>query len=345
MVEAAAASLGFGRTRSPAAPDVYLVLVNNGSTDGTLDVMQRIASASRPGSVSIVDEPERGFVPPRRSGALFVSQLAARVGQPPDRWLVLQADADTQYLPGYAQWMQQFLGSRRGVLLEGAVKRDATFDAAFPTYRTLERQVDAVFAVVSVADEEDVVVDDKTCGYVLADYLGWGGHFREFEAGGSEVYAETTRLLLRVRLAHGVTKMRVNPAQAIPSRRRILEDPALHFATAGFPREAGWLRRWRERHPKYRTVVEFASDSDDPEVIEACFYRRAHDIALFWLLPWLVKRAIDGTSFSTPQGHTAELLSLVPEFGLDELAASPALAIMAVLNAIEGHPDVFRAAN
>ena len=341
MVEAAAGSLGFGAGTPRAASDIFLVMVDNGSTDGTLDAMARIQSGSRSGSVVILGEPERGYVPPRRRGTLFLQDLADRMGQPPECWLVLQADADTAYLPGYAQWMQQFLGSRHNVLLEGAVKRDAGFDALYPAYRELERSVAETLEASPVADEDEIVVDDKTCGYRLSDYLRWGGHFREYDEAGCEIHAETTRLLLRARLAHGTIKLRVNPAQAVPSRRRILEDPALHFATAGFPREELWVRRWRERHPSRRTLIEFPSPPADAEVVEACFYRRAHEIALFWLLPWLVRRARDGDGFSAPDPFTAGLLDLVPALRADQLAESPALALQAVLALIEDHPEKF----
>lgn len=340
-VEEAASSLGFGSNASAAAADVHLVLVDNGSSDGTQDVMARIQRASRPGSVVILEEPERGYVPPRRRGAMFVRRLADQAGQKPEQWLVLQADADTTYLPGYAQWMQQFLGSRTNVLLEGAVKRDASFDAAHPNYRELERSVDTSLEESPVPDEDEIVVDDKTCGYLLSDYLRWGGHFREYDRAGSEIHAETTRLLLRARLAHGATKVRVNPAQAIPSRRRILEDPALHFATAGFPREEGWVRRWRDRHPIRRSVDEFASDALDPEVTEACFYRNAHEIVLFWLLPAIVGRARDGEDFIAPNGYVARLLELAPQFNAEGLAHSPGAALAAVFETIEAHPEAF----
>ncbi len=340
LVEASAASIGFGASASPAAADVFLVLVDNGSTDGTLDRIGGIASGSREGSVAIIEEPERGYVPPRRRGTVFVEQLAATMGEPPENWLVLQADADTTYLPGYAQWMQQFLGSRRNVLLEGAVKRDAEFDAAYPEYRMLELSVDSALETFAVPDEDEVIVDDKTCGFLLSDYLQWGGHFREYEAGGTEIHAETTRLLLRARLAHGAAKIRVNPAQAIPSRRRIREDPALHFATAGFPRENSWLQRWRARHPRLRNIADFASDPADPEVVEACFYRRAHEIALFWLLPWVVRRAREDLG-APPSTFVAELLENLPQFKADKLAASPGAALEAVLGMIDERPAAF----
>lgn len=338
-----AASLGFGECAvARADDDVDLILVDNGSTDGTVALMEAIAAASRPGTVHVVSEPERGFVPPRRRGVALAAEIASERGIPADRLLILQADADTIYLPGYAQWMGDRLEGQRGLLLEGALRRSEDFDAEHAGYRALERLVDDELECDAVEDADDVVVDDKACGYLLADYLAWGGHFREFDGSRGEIHAETTRLFIRTHLRHGVEKLRVNPAQATASRRRIVEDPALHFATKGFPREAAWIARWRERHPAKRSVDEFARDPDHPEVREACFYRRAHEIALFKLLPWLVARA----ARSGPHGHAGErieqLLSLLPDFSANELAAAPARAITAVLDVIERHPDVFR---
>ena len=342
MVGRSAASLGFGVSEGAADEDVHLVLVDNGSTDGTLAVMGQIARRSRPGSVWICKEPERGFVPPRRRGTLMVAEMAQAAGAPAKSFLILQADADTIYLPDYARWMTAFLGDHNGILLEGAVKRDAAFDAAHPAYRVLEQEVDGSLDFAPVADQDEIIIDDKTCGYRLSDYLIWGGHLREYNRDGSEIHAETTRLLLRARLGHGATKVRVNPAQAVPSRRRILEDPALHFGTAGFPREESWLRRWRDQHPRRMGVEEFAEASTSAEVQEACFYRRAHHIALFWLLPWVVRRAREGDKFVPPDERAAELLSLIGGVALEDVERSPGSVIMLVLAAIEEHPTHFR---
>lgn len=342
-IEAAASSLGFGDTERPAADDVFLILVDNGSTDGTPAILERILSISRPGAVRVLHEPERGFVPPRRRGAYFVAKLASELSVAPEEFLILQADADTIYLPGYAQRMWQALDGRRGFLLEGAIRRSAEFDAAHPEYRALEETIDLALEAEGVTDDEEVVVDDKACGYLLSDYQRWGGHFREQDRLGGTIHAETTRLFLRARLLHGARKIRVNPALAQSSRRRIIEEPALHFATSGFPREDAWVRDWRERHPKLWTVDEFARSIDHPDVREACFYRRGHVIALFALLPWVVARAIDPESFDAHDSRASPLLALVPNLTARELAAQPARALTAVLNAVDDHPEAFRA--
>jgi hypothetical protein len=341
-IEATTASLGFGNTEVKADEDVFLILVDNGSTDRTPAIMERIASASRPGSVRILVEPEKGFVPPRRRGAFAVGDLAAELGIATEQFLILQADADTLYLPGYARHMWTALDSRQGLLLEGASKRTAEFDDAHPEYRVFEKSIDDALEAAGVADDEEVVVDDKACGFLLSDYLRWGGHFREYDRLGGTVHAETTRLFLRARLAHGAAKVRVNPAQVQSSRRRIEEEPALHFATHGFPREDAWVKAWRERHPTQWTVDEFAKSANHPEVQEACFYRGAHEIALFALLPWVLARTTDPEGFHPRDKRADRLLPLVPHLSVAELVARPARALTAVLNAIDEHPTAFR---
>ena len=337
----AAASLGFGEGSRVADEDTFLVLVDNASEDRTRQVMEDIASASRRGSVRIVDEPERGFVPPRRRGALSVAALGEELGASPEQLLILQADADTIYWPGYARWMWDRLAGRRGFLLEGALRRSEDFDHRHPEYCALERAVDAELEHQAVDDADDVVVDDKACGYLLADYLLWGWHFREYAPDGSEVHAETTRLYIRAHLAHGARKLRVNPAQATASRRRLIEDPALQFATKGFPREASWVRRWHERYRSDWTVDEFGGSPDHHEVREACFLRRAHEIALMELLPWMVARAASPDAFAA-DARSAGLLALVPSFSASDLSESPAKAKLAVLDAIDRSPVFFR---
>jgi hypothetical protein len=287
-------------------------------------------------------EPEKGFVPPRRRGALAGIELAHELGAPPDQVLILQADADTIYLQGYAWAMWQALDGRRGLLLEGAMRRPAAFDAAHPEYRALESSIDASLEAAGVTDDEEVIVGDAVSGYLLSDYLRWGGHFREPHPRGGTVHAETTRLFMRARLAYGASKIRVNPAQAVTSRRRILEEPALHFATSGFPREVAWVRDWRERHPTRWTVDAFTRNVNHPDVQEACFYRRAHDLALFALLPWVVARAADPERFRPNDPRAERLLRSVPALSADELIEHPAHALIAVLDAIDGHPDAFR---
>lgn len=89
----------------------------------------------------------------------------------------------------------------------------------------------------------DVIVDDKVCAYHAADYLLWGGHLRKYDATGEEIHAETTRPYLRG-IAQGARRVLCTAALANHSPRRLLAEPTLSFATAGFPRERRFAKRW-----------------------------------------------------------------------------------------------------
>ena len=55
--------------------DARLVLVDNGSTDNTLDVADQIKAESADCSVVIGSETERGYVPARAYGVIVASEL------------------------------------------------------------------------------------------------------------------------------------------------------------------------------------------------------------------------------------------------------------------------------
>ena len=104
-IAATARSLGFGEGVDPPA-GAQLVLVDNGSSDGTWDVMGRVAAEAPSGVVQRIVEGERGFVPPRDQGVRHAALLAAERGCQADQLLILQADADTEYLPHYIERMR-----------------------------------------------------------------------------------------------------------------------------------------------------------------------------------------------------------------------------------------------
>lgn len=324
-VEQAARSLGFGAGALPAKDDVDLVLVDNGSTDGTLDAMERVARGSRPGCVVIVEEAERGFVPPRRRGVGEVRRLGR--GEARDS-LILQADADTTYLPGFVERMRE--AAAPGLLLEGSAGRLPEFAALHPGYVALEREVDLPTRPLDVEDEFEVVVDDKVCAYRLEDYECWGGHRREFCADGSEVHAETTRMLMSARASGLAVRRRVERAGALTSRRRVEEDPALQFAASGFPREASWIAAWSARHPSRWDVDAFASARSHVDVQDAMASRRAHAVALFAVLPRLVAAALGELPRGLPDGIDAAFGAMEPPT-IAQMISSPATVLLSVL--------------
>lgn len=339
FVASAIASLGFSENGAPS-PDTHLIAVDNGSTDGTLSLLNQIRSATGP-SLHVVTEPIRGFVPPRRRGVLEAQLLARNSGVPENEVLILQADADTIYRRGYAATMQHAVANTAGVVLEGSTKPPLDFALAHPFYLAAQRIVDDETDPLVAEDEDEVVLDDKVCGYRLSDYLNWGGLFEEFTAMGEAIHAETTRMFVRARLRHGARKLRVNPAGAMPSRRKVIENPWLQFATVGFPREASWIAARAASREAGGDVDMFSLGVIEGRNLEATHLRRAHQLALFRYLPALVANGEPTKSRVEQPSDIANVLAALPLFSGEDMAECPGRTLLAVLNLIEARPELF----
>lgn len=336
LIEGAIASLGF--TTGAAPSDAHFIAVDNGSSDGTLEILGRLRDRD-PSRIHLFHEHERGFVPPRRRGVAGARELAGTAGADPTAVLVLQADADTIYKAGYVAAMQAAV--HRGVMLEGATRRPPDFEAAHPSYVAAERLVDEKVEPLQAEDEDEVVVDDKVCGFLLADYIVWGGLFEEIGPTGDRIHAETTRMFIRAKLRHAARKIRVNPAGAASSRRRVADDPWLHYATVGFPREASWLRsREQEARSTDSDIDAFAElvlRGGEPDAVRL---RRAHQLTLFRYLPALIDSLRPQSNDLEAPGDVAAVLAALPPRSADEVATSPSLALMDVLSIIDVQPDL-----
>jgi len=342
LIEPTIASLGFVED-GKLPPDTHLITVDNGSTDDTLEILGRITrEATAP--VHVIAEPARGYVPPRRRGVVEAEMIARSLGWDSGDVLVLQADADTIYKEGYVAAMQAAAEGRWGIMLEGATRRPPEFEAAHPDYVKAERIVDDQVEPLEADDEDEVVVDDKVCGYRLADYLLWGGLFEERTAAGDAIHAETTRLFIRARLTHGVRKIRVNPAGAASSRRRVTQHPWLHYATVGFPREAAWVRSSNVEMGgphQLDDIDTFATSVLEGRQPEAVYLRRAHQLALFRYLPALVASVASGLRRPDLADDVIAVLGALPQWTGEALAHNPGLALVQVLDLIDLRPDLF----
>lgn len=333
---AACASLGFGPGAAAEKPDGTLVLVDNGSTDRTLELRRDIQQTSPPGAVELTYEPERGYVPPRQRGIDLVAQLALEEGLVAEDVLILQADADTQYQPGYVAEMCA-AGETAGpqTLLEGRAEAPPEFTLEHPAYQALCEQVSVSVRALCVAEADDVIVDDKICAFRLADYRVWGGHGREYDPQGQEIHAETSRLFLRAK-SYGARKIIVEGAAAQPSRRKLYESPGLYFATTGFPYSVEWVARWRRA---YAGIDSFeALHQSLPLVREAILLRQCHNLILFGVLPLWVGHALETLPTTDTIGaRLAPLLKLLPPLTRDQLRHTPGLVLWTALQLIEMH--------
>lgn len=335
-------SLGFYKSATgQQAPGTLLFIIDNGSSDRTLEVAREVQINSTRGSVFVGQEKERGYVPPRHTGNSMAKVFAEHSSIDPSDILILQADADTIYREGYVEWMRrasQAYGSN--FLLEGLAEFSQKFCYTFPRYVQLSAEIDTrVFSLLQLPETSTLVCTDAVCGYRLSDYFAWGGHLREYRDQKNEIHAETTRLYMRA-LAHGARKIYVNEALAHPDERKIISRPIEEFATAGFPREASWRALWQGQYHNSISIEDFGTHLDHPIVLHAINVRERHLAALFGLLPVHVARAL-GESLDLPAktalGHIAASL---PKHDKEALARYPGAFLIDVLNVVDHHENV-----
>lgn len=293
-IAATCASLGFGDGLEPLG---RLVLVDNGSSDGTANVMLAIQRASPPEHVLITQEYRRGYVSARRAGMAAVMAVAQREQVPEEDVLILQADADTIYLPGYAQAMVDAHCGGCGQLLEASAVTSREFNLEFPAFSQLCREVDNDMERWFAPEERQVVVDDKVCAFLLGDYRAWGEHRDELDDQGKPVLAETTRLFMHAKSRGKVWRDRVESAWALPSRRRLRTQAPGYFACSGFPRRTQWTEAWGALGEAERFL---RSPHSWPTLSLLVRSRQRHQLALFGLLP-----AIYGNKANVPPGLAA----------------------------------------
>jgi glycosyltransferase involved in cell wall biosynthesis len=278
-IAATCASLGFGDGLKPLG---RLVLVDNCSSDGTAKVMLAIQRASPPGQVLITREHRRGYVAARRAGMAPVMAIAQRDQVSEEDVLVLQADADTIYLPCYVQTMVDAHCGGCGQLLEASAVTSREFNLEFPAFGQLCREVDSDMERWFAPEERQVVVDDKVCAFLLGDYRAWGEHRDELDDRGELVLAEMSRLFMHAKSTGEVWRERVESAQALPSRRRLRTQAPGYFACSGFPRLTQWTEAWGVPGEAERFL---RSPHSWPTLSRLVRSRQRHQLAHFGLLP------------------------------------------------------------
>ena len=251
--------------------------------------------------------------------------------------LILQADADTYYHEGYITAMRSAAQiSGPNVLVEACASYSPDFEAAYPQYTELCKNVDQIADVLIDIVGSDVIVDDKVSGYQLNDYFVWGGHQREYTPKGDEIHSETARLYMRAK-AKVAQRFRVDSAIAYPSLRKVLQEPALHFASAGFPREASWNEKWRQDYKGPATIDDFCSNITHPEVQRAIQVREQHLVAIFGVLPLHVDYTFAQYISSEGAELAAAILPLLPKRTTDDLQLRPGTLISDVFELIDSN--------
>ncbi|GLR45824.1 hypothetical protein GCM10007880_63420 [Mesorhizobium amorphae] len=331
------ASLGYGLISS-APSDTTLILIDNGSTDETVLIMEEVRRA-HPTSVVLGLEAERGYVPPRHRGVMLALELATTNGIPAESMLVLQADADTIYDPHYLDAMRASAVSARGSIIEGVAHEYFAFSETHRGYENCCAAADAAIASLLVPEAEEVVLDDKVIGYRLDDYLTWGGLQREFDQNGDEIHAETSRLFIRAK-ALGATRVRADKAIAFPSRRKLEADPLLYYATAGFPRESRWRRRWASTHPQKLSLADFDKPEIRATIQDATLTRQIHTLVLFALLPMCIEMGLRTSPGPKPCSPIAPLLSSI-HLDLDSFRIAPGTAFEALFRLADERREAF----
>ncbi|MCU1485589.1 MAG: hypothetical protein JWN67_2335 [Actinomycetia bacterium] len=318
LIEATCASLGFGS--GAASPSAHLVLVDNMSTDRTMQVCQRIVSRSQ-GSATVVQEPDRGFAPARRRGILAAERLSAAEGVSAEDVVIVQCDADTSYSDGYVPTMAAAVRGQARSIAEARTELPSGFADRYPIVTEAVDELDSAFERRFPPSSWNVLLDDKACAFGLSDCLSWGGHGRETLEDGSEALAETTRLMITAR-ASGAHYVQALEAVAVHSPRRLLEDAAQLLATSGFPYEH--RRALSDRRQIGIDELEHDAARNNMEVLELVLALRSrHLVALQAVLPAHLERTIQG-------GHSAgpEIVAVVdrlPRRSLHDALTRPAV--------------------
>lgn len=170
-----------------------------------------------------------------------------------------------------------------------------------------------------VPESQHVVVDDKVCAFLLADYCRWGDHQDGHDPNGRPVYAETTRLFIRARRDHGARREVVEAAQALPSRRNLMIEAPGYFACSGFPRGGEWHGEWGTPEQAVRFMTSPRSWPDLDRLVRS---RRRHQLALFRLLPSLCDGEVT---------MTAKFAAMRADLGASVAHATPGALVIPML--------------
>jgi len=324
-------SLGFDRINKNILECTSLIVVDNGSTDGSKRILLEMQEGYGHIRFYIVDEPERGYVPARHRGVLLAREIASVHGWDLKTVWILQTDADTIYKEGYVSTMLEHIQvCAPHIFLEACVGYKPSSMKNLSQYFALCQFVDSAIAPhLPLLSTDEIIVDDKVCGYNLEMYFRWGGHKRAYLADGDELHAESTRLYMAA-FAQGAVKSSIATALGYHSVRKIEQNPLRHFATAGFPFPSSYPL---EADLLPHLVQKFNSnDKLTEQLLPYVTQRVLNELALFVVLPLHVFRTADRELSSASTELVAFIEQHLIKRSLLELASSPATLLTDAFN-------------
>lgn len=292
-------SLGYGTGCGGQRRHHHLVIVDNGSSDGSVKVAEIIRDRSLAGTVHIVNESTRGFVPARSAGVTYVKKIVRDFRCQHSKCLVLQVDADAEYSKDYLSCFEEAaLAHGPGNLFEAqSVMPNGASNADLSLLRKLNEFDERFFDKESSC--EDFVVDDKVVGYFLSDWESIGGLMREYLDGREYIFCGTSRMWIRMRW-QGFTRQMVSGASCVHSLRKLEEGADIFSASAGWPRGSIWREMWRSSVGYIPNSADLLSPREQVLWGKVLAERERHLMSLFVHLPAILMGDSRGTKRMTP---------------------------------------------
>lgn len=251
-----------------------LILVNNGSTDRSSDIVRDFIRDNKAFELLLLDEPLKSHIQSRICGANYSLQPEERRRFP----ILANADADTRFHSKWIHCIRAGLSNGETDVLTFSGYFSDDFWIRTPAFtRAYYKEIGTIFFGREIIkyfgfDESEALFTEKVFldfGRILADcacamtkdaYGGCGGYQRDYWPDGGEILGEGWHLNFRLDL-NGARFAYINSVPYQTSARRMLLEAEKLFAGQSYSREMSDLREdAREEH--YRMLNGKAHEFD-----------------------------------------------------------------------------------